>query len=191
MKTHIKSRFDGKPPREAPPPSRWGRNKSGSARFVVRKVGFRDIKGRKLYRLGFLTSQGRPPLFSQELWTLERLQAAGVIWLDRSPFDAGVDDKPTDRVEVPEGAVMDDDDDDQDEAPPGPATPAAEPAVPDTFEARYGFGVGDTRLHVDSGKPYRVLGIIDPDTVRVEEVVADGVKRPSRAMRGAKLLVKP
>lgn len=193
--TFQKFRGD-KVPREAPPPSRWGVSKTGAAKFVVRKVGFRNKHGKKLYRLGYFLGEGKPPLFSQQLWTLDQLNSSGVVWLQESPF-TGVNENPTDKIETPEGAELDTDADEQEEPTPaaielkpssdlGPGNHKVEP-LPTTFEERYGFGVGDIRYHTDSGKPYRILGIVDMDTARVEEVAEDGVKRPGRNMRGVKL----
>lgn len=108
MKDPLLKKFSGpKVPREAPPPSKWGKAKSGST-FVVRKVGFRNVRGKKLYRLGHHMGPGRPPLFSQHLWTLDELIAAGVEWLSESPF-TGVNEEPMDKVEPPAGAVDDKD----------------------------------------------------------------------------------
>lgn len=202
-------KFDGKPPREAPPPSKWGMSRTGTCRFTVRKVGFRNKRGEKLYRLGFHVSDDRGPLFSQQLWTLAELNAQGVVWLDKSPFAAELPEQPTDTVDVPKDAMPDDEAEEPEavpveevrrrhppemmlpDAPPAPKQPAP-PAPPETFEGNYGMQTGQVCYHVDSGKPYRILGIVDANTARVEEVAEDGVKRPARNMRGVKLQkVKP
>ena len=65
--------------REPPPPSRWGRSKSGTYFYVIHTTT-RDPKGRKHYRLLF--PGGAKSGF---LWTLERLNEAGVRWLKRKP----------------------------------------------------------------------------------------------------------
>ncbi len=209
MMPHQK--FQGsKVPREAPPPSRWGRSKTGTA-FTWRKVGFRDSRGRKLYRLGYFMAPGSPPLWSSGmLWTLDGLTNAGVEWLDASPFDVEVI-TPTDQIEMPKDAVIDSDDgDDQLEATAAivedEVKAAAKPLPDETFREsveavleehkevfgklafseRYGIKVGDVCAHA-SGKLYRVLEIVNQDTARVEQVLESGVKTPARNMSGTKL----
>lgn len=197
--------FEGtKVPREAPPPSKWGRSRTGTALFVVRKVGYRNHRGQKLYRLGYKVSDERGPLFSQQLWTLDELTKSGVVWLKESPFTTDTDAVELDRMEMPKDVVEDVDEPEQVVEPPKrrhspelmqaptPA-PAAKPAPqqPQTLEGRYGLKVGQTAYHIESGKPYLITGVVDMDTARVEEVATDGVKRPSRNMRATKLQHKP
>lgn len=204
------AKFTGKVQREAPPPSRWGRSKTGTL-FTWRKIGYRDNKGRKLYRLGYYMALGRPPLYSSgHLWTLEELARAGVEWLPEAPPIAlgVVESAPDDSIEIPKGAVIDEDDEpDQLEAKatmideevkaaeatiqkrgttqtdPIAVTKALGGAAGVFFE-RYGIKPGDIAAHV-GGKQYRVLSIIDQDTARVEQVLESGAKTPGRNMRGA------
>lgn len=189
-------KFSGdKVPREAPPPSKWGQSKTGAARFVVCKVGFRNKHGKKLYRLGYFVGNEHPPLFSQHMWTLDELNSSGVEWLSESPFAPGAPEQLPDDTPVPEDAVVDDGPEEEPKPEPIPLKPSTGlgpgnhklPDLPTTFEGRYGFKVGDVAYHVSSGKPYRILGTVDMDTARVEEVAEDGVKRPARNMSGAKL----
>ncbi len=190
--TALLPRFEGsKVPREAPPPSKWGLSKSGSTRFVLRKVGYRNKHGAKLYRLGYFMGDGRPPLFSQQLWTLKQLVDSGVRWLKESPF-TGVNEEPTDDVVLPKGVEPDEEDDTEDVEEPAPQvlpfTKEPPPQVlPATFEERFGFGVGAICQH-SSGKLYRVIGIVDPNTARVEQFIdGDPKKLPARNMAGDKL----
>jgi len=207
MATELIEKFAGKKvPREAPPPSRWGQSKSGTARFVVRKVGFRNKHGQKLYRLGFWTSHERGPLFSQQLWTLAELTKAGVVWLNESPFGA-ISDELTVDTEMPKDAFIDHDVDEPklgkigpDEPPAEPPKrrhppmppdrplpePVVEPKKPGTFEANYPWKVGDVCKHT-GGNLYRILAIVDENTCRVEQVLADGKKTPARNMSASKL----
>lgn len=210
MKTTLVRKFEGKPPREAPPPSRWGRGRGGSL-FVVRKVGFRNLRGQKLYRLGFHVGDHRGPLFSQELWTLDKLTEQGVVWLDKSPWPDSISDEAPQGDVEPSALIVADEEPEPEAIKPLPpmkadiakdvakvkqevaralSLPAEllkdEPAEP-AFVRRHGFKVGQVAFHSESGKPYRILGVIDADTARVEEVAEDGVKRPGRNMRATKL----
>lgn len=179
MKTQLIQKFEGKPPREAPPPSRWGKSRTGTAKFVVRKVGFRNKHGAKLYRLGYLMAEGRPPLFSQQLWTLAQLNASGVVWLKEPPF-AGITEEPTDTDDliVPKDAIPDQD---EEEEPKAPVVAPVAPAEPGSA-----LKVGDICKHT-GGNTYRIVGIVDKDICRVEQVLADGKKTPARNMAGTKL----
>ncbi len=70
-------------PREAPPPSRWGKSKNGTYFYLVHTKDRTD-KGEKLYRCRYATRvTGRH-------WTLAELNDNGVRWLKRRPssFDA-------------------------------------------------------------------------------------------------------
>jgi len=112
----TEKRFDGKrAPREAPPPSRFGRSKSGSP-FVLRRLSYRNATGAKLYRLGYLISPELPPLYGNQTWTLAQLEAAGVIWIDYNPWPQPLTEAdPNDTGVLPAGAVADEDDEDSDE----------------------------------------------------------------------------
>ncbi len=67
----------GNHPREAPPPSRWGKSKNGVYFYLVHTTK-RDEKGRKLYRCRYQEGVvGRH-------WTLEELEE-WVHWLKRKP----------------------------------------------------------------------------------------------------------
>ena len=67
--------------RESPPPSRWGRSKTGKVPFYLIHSTKRDHRGRKLYRCDY----GRG--IKGRYWTLEELEEAGVRWLKRKPKD--------------------------------------------------------------------------------------------------------
>ena len=64
---------------ETPPPSRWGRSKSGTVYFYLVHTTKRDEHGRKLYRCKF-----QPGVVGRH-WTLQELEEAGVRWLKRKP----------------------------------------------------------------------------------------------------------
>jgi len=71
---------DTRAPREAPPPSVWGKSVTGIYfRVVLQKQ--RDRHGRKLYRLYFLDAGVK----GNYLWTLAELEDAHVHWLKRRP----------------------------------------------------------------------------------------------------------
>jgi len=67
-------------PREAPPPSKWGRTASGSP-FRVVLLSKRDPRGRKLYRLLWLEHNVK----GTKEWTLDELLDSKVRWLKRRP----------------------------------------------------------------------------------------------------------
>lgn len=164
----------GKVPREAPPPSKWGKSKNGSSKFVVRKLRHRNYRGQKLYRLGY-ANHGSKPLFGSQIWTLEELEAAGVVWLKASPFtDPEAENTEMDIV-VPEGGIADD-----------TPEPAVEGGDVDTFQGLYGFDVGNKFEH-PSGNVFVVLEILDNHHAKVRQVTDDDVKKPARKMKGTKM----
>jgi hypothetical protein len=68
----------GNHPREAPPPSRYGKSKNGIYFYLVHTTK-RDEKGQKLYRCKY--AEG----VTGRWWTLPELEGAGVRWLQRRP----------------------------------------------------------------------------------------------------------
>lgn len=67
-------------PREAPPPSIWGKTRSGSY-FRVVKLSKRNARGEKLYRLWWIEHKVK----GTKEWTLAELVECGVRWLKRRP----------------------------------------------------------------------------------------------------------
>ncbi len=66
-------------PREAPPPSRWGRSGKAGIYFYLVHTTQRSHRGEKLYRCRYQEGVvGRH-------WTLQELEDAGVHWLKRKP----------------------------------------------------------------------------------------------------------
>lgn len=215
--------FEGKKvPREAPPPSKWGRGRSGVT-FTTRKVGFRNRHGKKLYRLGFFVQESGRPTFSSHLWTLEELNAQKVEWLPECPVGVEIE-VGNDQVDVPRDALLDDEVMEVDEEPAGltpeqektlvtamaasfvgnvakkvvkevaiktgmePFVPVIEAAIDivTAFSARYPWKIGDKLQHT-GGKIYRILAIVDADTVRVQQVLESGAATPARNMKATAL----
>lgn len=173
----LLKKFEGKPPREAPPPSRWGRGRSG-ALFTVRKVGFRNKEGKKLYRLGFFETPDGKPLFSSHLWTLDKLNEQQVTWLQVCPVEQEVEVQLAEE-KAPAGAEIDTDDDE----PVVQATlPSAAP-VKDIIAIESDFYVGEKVKHNKSGNTYKVLEIIDGTTVKVAQFLESGAPTPARKMQ--------
>lgn len=65
--------------RESPPPSRWGKTKSGIYFYLVH-TGERTLRGERIYRLKF--PEG---VTSTAPWTLRRLNAHSIRWLKHKP----------------------------------------------------------------------------------------------------------
>jgi hypothetical protein len=68
----------GNHPRETPPPSRYGKSKTGTYFYLIHTT-HRDHMGRKLYRLRF--DHGG----AGTTWTMEQLEEAGIRWLKNRP----------------------------------------------------------------------------------------------------------
>ena len=68
-------------PREAPPPSRWGRSRPSGTYFEVTGGRKRNAAGRKLYRLRYFD----PEIRGTQEWTLEELLASCPRWLQNKP----------------------------------------------------------------------------------------------------------
>ena len=67
-------------PREAPPPGKFGRTRSGSPfRPILQRE--RSPRGEKLYRLFWLDYEVK----GTGTFTMEQLSEAGVRWLKRAP----------------------------------------------------------------------------------------------------------
>ena len=156
--------FEGKPPREAPPPSKWGRSKLGHD-FVVRKVGYRNVRGQKLYKLGFLNTLTEEPgraLYSSQTWTLEQLNAQGVQWLDRCPVATLIEEP--DRDPIPDGMARDDDDE------------------PEAQTIGIDVAAEQVLKHRKSGNLYRVHQNLGDGTAVVSQVLPDGRPTPKRKL---------
>ena len=69
-------------PREAPPPSRYGRSKNGTYFYVVHS-NRRNSKGLKLYHMVYRI--GVHAVKSSQPWTLQELLAQNPKWLKRKP----------------------------------------------------------------------------------------------------------
>jgi len=69
----------GNHPREAPPPSRWGKSKNGVYFYLVHTNKRCQPSGEKLYRCRY--GHGTVGCY----WTLKDLEDAGVRWLKRRP----------------------------------------------------------------------------------------------------------
>ncbi len=67
-------------PREAPPPGRYGRSRTGTP-FEITGGRKRDHLGRKLYRLRYMD----PDIRGSQEWTLDELINSGVRFLQRRP----------------------------------------------------------------------------------------------------------
>ena len=172
----VQPRFVGRPPREAPPPSRYGQSRSGNATFTWRKAPWRNIAGEKLYRLGFYGTDDGRPQFSTQLWTLRELAANGVVWLDGPPAGAlvGGDIVPVTQDEAPEGAVLDTEDDDG---------VVAEHAREMAKVAKEATVKGQILKHKKSGHEYVVLDVIDAYSVRARQLLPDNKPTPARTMK--------
>ena len=71
-------------PREAPPPTRFGKSAVFGTYFEIRGGRHRDARGRKLYRLFYVASG----VLGTQQWTLDELVATGVKFLKRLPSAA-------------------------------------------------------------------------------------------------------
>jgi len=83
----TKKKLKKRAPREAPPPTKWGKSRGG-VYFEIRGGRKRNAKGEKLYRLFYYAQKGYCEVRGNQLWTLAELKADGITWLAGKPSRA-------------------------------------------------------------------------------------------------------
>jgi hypothetical protein len=72
-------------PREAPPPGKYCRSRTGNSAARIRLTSKRTKDGAKLYQLMYLTGVADDEIGGSGRWTLRQLTDAGVRFMQRRP----------------------------------------------------------------------------------------------------------